>query len=96
MKKYYVYLDVHGYKGNKQATIEFDNSDYGPKYEVFTNYAQLFYSSDSSTDLKCYIDEEKTIEYDFYQLDTIRYQYFVIDFTTDIPTKLYCDFSEEV
>lgn len=96
MKKYYVYLDVHGYKGNKQATIEFDNSDYGPIYNVFTNYDQLFYLSGSSTDLKCYIDEEKTIEYDFYKLDTIRYQYFVIDFTTDIPTKLYCDFSEEV
>ncbi len=96
LKKYYVYLDVHGYYGNQQTTIEFDNSDYGPRYDVFTNYDQLFYSSDSSTDLKCYIDEEKTIEYDFYKLDTIRYQYFLIDFTTDIPTKLYCDFSEEV
>lgn len=96
LKKYYVYLDVHGYYGNQQTTIEFDNSDYGPRYDVFTNYDQLFYSSDSSTDLKCYIDKEKTTEYNFYQLDTIRYQYFVIDFTTDIPTKLYCDFSEEV
>lgn len=96
LKKYYVYLDVHGYYGNQQTTIEFDNSDYGPRYDVFTNYDQLFHSYKSSTDLKCYIDKEKTTEYNFYQLGTIRYQSFVIDFTTDIPTKLYCDFSEEV
>lgn len=96
LKKYYVYLDVHGYYGNQQTTIEFDNSDYGPRYDVFTNYDQLFHSYKSSTDLKCYIDKEKTTEYNFYQLYTIRYQSFVIDFTTDIPTKLYCDFSEEV
>ena len=96
LKKYYVYLDVHGYYGNQQTTIEFDNKDYGRIYDGFANYDQLFHSSDSSTDLKCYIDKEKTTEYNFYQLDTIRYQYFVIDFTTDIPTKLYCDFSEEV
>ena len=35
LKKYYVYLDVHGYYGNQQTTIEFDNSDYGPRYDVF-------------------------------------------------------------
>lgn len=91
---YEVYLDISGYYGSLSTIIKFDNSGYGPSYDVFASYDQLFKSESSYTSLICYMDEAKTIEYNFEQFDTIRYQYFIIDFTTDIPTRLYCNFSE--
>lgn len=76
------------------TTVTFDNTDYGPSLDVYSNWEQIFYSSRSDTYLECYKDENKKNKYDFGTNNTIRYQGYTIGFTTGIPNKLYCNFSE--
>lgn len=93
-QKYEVKLDISGYYGNISTTVKFDNTDYGPSLDVYSNWEQTFYSGKSDTYLECYEDENKKNKYDFETKNTMRYQGYTIDFTTGIPNKLYCNFSE--
>lgn len=94
LRKYVVELDILGYYGETSTTIEFDNTDYGPSIDVYYNWDQSFYSRNSDTSLECYEDGSKKIKYDFETKETMRYQGYIIEFTTSIPDKLYCNFSE--
>lgn len=96
LKNYAVYLDIKGYYGGQSTTVKFDNSTGLYSYDVYENYDQLFKSSTSDADLTCYTNEEMTIEYDYYGLRTMEFQFLRIDFYPDydMPTKLYCKLEE--
>lgn len=89
-----IYLNINGrYNNNYNDSITFVKGN-GYEIDLYSKYDQIFGSENNSTLLVCYTDENKTINYDFEELDTIRYQHYRLQISDDIPDKLYCNFSE--